>query len=421
MPQPQISLLKSNHAHHFYVQPPLTRLIPRRQNLTFRRKPEPNPNKFNLKCCLSSNNNQNIINPLRITTNPNNFHDEKGEKNAKNDDVSIKNTNIFEEFYSVIAETLKNSCRNYSKAVNLAVTCMAIALIFMSGYDSALALSGGRMGGRSSSSSRSSRSGGRYSGGGGSHHSGYYSYKSKTEYGEKKLDEQEKVENLNSEEILFLVILSSSIIFILIGFLYTEIPFHHISILQVAVYDAEGTFRRDLNGIAEKADTSSNSGLRRVLLGTTNLLLKNLDSCISCDSHLLTRRYYLEDAMETFDRHSLAERAKFDEETLVNVDNKKIGKSSKQDTKLTKGYTVVTILVGTEGMYFSSKLPTINNVGDLKKALQTIQSIKLSELEAVEVLWAPQKENELITENELQAKYPFVHCHQLRSVNMGLV
>lgn len=95
----------------------------------------------------------------------------------------------------------------------------------------------------------------------------------------------------------------------------------------------------------------------------------------------------------------------------------------------------VTILVAAEGSY---KLPTINGSGDLKEALQNIGSIpssrtlvskskdrqagrqpagydfhfhfvtNLSSLQAVEVLWTPQNENDTLSERQLLEDYPLL-------------
>eukprot|EP00257_Ricinus_communis_P018008 XP_015576589.1 uncharacterized protein LOC8273833 [Ricinus communis] len=237
------------------------------------------------------------------------------QKNPKNN-IASQNRNIVEVVNSIIPETLKKSYGIPTKAATIMVMALAMAelmMSFMRGCDSALALSGGRMGGRSSSNCSSYSISSRYS----SYSSGGSSF-TKTYY---------------------------------------------VSKLQVAVYDAERTFRRDLNRIAEKADTSKASGLHRMLSDTTRLLLKHFDSCISGYASV-HQQEKCDPAMEFFDKLSLEERENFDEETLVNVDNKRKEKvSSIKDNELSRGHIVVTILVATYGS--SNKLPTINSPVDL--------------------------------------------------------
>jgi uncharacterized membrane protein len=65
----------------------------------------------------------------------------------------------------------------------------------------------------------------------------------------------------------------------------------------------------------------------------------------------------------------------------------------------------VTILVTAEGEY---KLPTINSNTDLKDALRKLGSIPVDAIQAVEVLWTPQDENDTLSERELLRDYPFL-------------
>jgi uncharacterized membrane protein len=68
-------------------------------------------------------------------------------------------------------------------------------------------------------------------------------------------------------------------------------------------------------------------------------------------------------------------------------------------------YIVVTILVAAEGEY---KLPTINSNADLKDALRKLGSIPVDSIQAVEVLWTPQDENDTLSERELLRDYPLL-------------
>jgi hypothetical protein len=82
---------------------------------------------------------------------------------------------------------------------------------------------------------------------------------------------------------------------------------------------------------------------------------------------------------ERFNQLSLEERGKFDEETLVNVNNlrRRMMAAPKAD-RFNNEYIVVTILVAAEGEY---KLPTINSNADLKDALRKLGSIPVDSIQ----------------------------------------
>ncbi|KAH8507478.1 hypothetical protein Peur_049512 [Populus x canadensis] len=175
--------------------------------------------------------------------------------------------------------------------------------------------------------------------------------------------------------------------------------------LQVGLLGMGRSLQRDLNRIAEVADTSSSEGLKYVLTETSLALLRHPDYCISGHSFVDVKRS-MEDGEKRFNQLSIEERGKFDEETLVNVNSiKRQSTSSKRSNGFSNEYIVITILVAAEGVY---KLPTINGSGDLKEALQKLGSISASKILAVEVLWTPQNENDTLSERELLEDYPLL-------------
>lgn len=175
--------------------------------------------------------------------------------------------------------------------------------------------------------------------------------------------------------------------------------------LQVGLLGMARSLQKDLNRIAEVADTSTPEGLSYVLTETTLALLRQPDFCISGYSSVDVKRS-IEDGEKRFNQLSIEERGKFDEETLVNVNNiKRKGTRSQRASGFSNEYIVITILVAAEGV---TKLPAINSSADLKEALQKLASIPSRKTMAVEVLWTPQNENDTLSERELLEDYPLL-------------
>ncbi|CAD5315548.1 unnamed protein product [Arabidopsis thaliana] len=165
------------------------------------------------------------------------------------------------------------------------------------------------------------------------------------------------------------------------------------------------TLQQDFNRLAESSDTSTPEGLSYVLTEATLALLRHPDYCISCYSSVDVKPS-IEKGEKRFNQLSIEERGKFDEETLVNVNSIK-----RQSSKIRKAsgfsneYIVVTILMAAEGIH---KLPPINGTTDLKEALLKLGSIPRNKIMAVEVLWTPQNEADALSERELLEDYPLL-------------
>lgn len=138
-----------------------------------------------------------------------------------------------------------------------------------------------------------------------------------------------------------------------------------------------------------------------------------------------------EDGEKYFNQLSNEERAKFDEETLVNLNNtekksiktqsdvfsnedsmfdakdikeeRKIFEEEKLLNEFGNEYIVITILVAAKGAH---KLPNINGAEDLKRALQMLRTLLSSNLQAGKVLWTPQKEDDTLSKRKLVEDYP---------------
>ncbi|KAH7527266.1 hypothetical protein ACOSP7_014854 [Xanthoceras sorbifolium] len=298
-----------------------------------------------------------------------------------------------------------------------AAVAVLLGLLLMYDPNSALAASGGRVGGRafSSSSSRSSSSSSRsyrvdprvsysapyyaptpFGGGGG----GFY------------VGPAVGV-GVGAGSSLFLIFMGFAAFVLVSGFLsdrsegsvLTATEKTSVIKLQVGLLGMARSLQSDLNRIAEVADTSTPEGLTYILTETTLSLLRHPDYCISGYSFVDVKRS-LEDGEKRFNQLSIEERGKFDEETLVNVNNiRRQSTTSKRASGFSNEYIVITILVAAEGVH---KLPSINGSGELKEALQKLGSIPSSKIMAVEVLWTPQNENDTLSERELLEDYPLL-------------
>ncbi|XP_047153238.1 uncharacterized protein LOC124824776 [Vigna umbellata] len=322
-----------------------------------------------------------------------------------------QNMSSSQSAWEVLSSTLSNTLKELKKP---AIAALLVGLLLMYDPNSAFAASGGRMGGRSFSSSSSSSSSRSYSvprtsGSGFSYSAPYYA---PSPFGGVYVGPAVGVGVGAGSSFFF--ILAGFMAFVLVsGFLsdrsegsvLTAADKTTVLKLQVGLLGMGRTLQRDLNRIAEVADTSTPQGLHFVLTETTLALLRHPDYCISAYSSVDIKRG-IEDGEKRFNQLSIEERGKFDEETLVNVNSiKRQSTRSQRANGFSNEYIVITILAAAEGEH---KLPTINGSGNLKDALQKLASIPSSKLLAVEVLWTPQNENDTLSERELLEDYPLL-------------
>ncbi|KAL9320357.1 hypothetical protein ACSQ67_012196 [Phaseolus vulgaris] len=350
--------------------------------------------------------------------------------------------------WEVLATTLSNTLKALKKP---AIAALLAGLLLMYDPNSAFAASGGRMGGRSFSSSSSSSSSRSYSvprtsGSGFSYSAPYYA---PSPFGGVYVGPAVGV-GVGAGSSFFFILVGFLAFVLVSGFLsdrsegsvLTAADKTTVLKLQRGLVHREGfllwrlavlreinlsptgwedgsrdkkslvgllgmgrTLQKDLNRIAEVADTSTSEGLHYVLTETTLALLRHPDYCISAYSSVDVKRG-IEDGEKRFNQLSIEERGKFDEETLVNVNNiKRQSTRSQRANGFSNEYIVITILAAAEGEH---KLPSINGSGNLKDALQKLGSIPSSKLLAVEVLWTPQNENDTLSERELLEDYPLL-------------
>lgn len=180
--------------------------------------------------------------------------------------------------------------------------------------------------------------------------------------------------------------------------------------------DARG-LQSELNHIAESADTNAPEGRAEILQEATLALLRHPEYWVYAGGSSQQAR--LTSAEAEFNRLALAERSKFTEETLSNVNNQlkaarpkaaltpasQGGELDNPTRLITEGpgeYIIVTLLAATLGKV---QLPAINSANDLRQALRQIGSLPSEQLLAIEVLWTPQAEGDTLTADDLLAEY----------------
>lgn len=187
-------------------------------------------------------------------------------------------------------------------------------------------------------------------------------------------------------------------------------PTVSVAKVQVGLLAQARELKADLDRIGERADTETPEGLAQVLQEATLALLRNPQYWVYGIAESSQAR--LEAAGAKFNRLALSERSKFNAETFSNVNNQLKPASSSALTVAEKGgalaetsgeYIIVTLLVGTQGQL---QLPAVNGADDLRRSLSQLGSVSSDQLLALEVLWTPQAEGDVLTRDDLLAEYP---------------
>ncbi|NCS79343.1 MAG: DUF1517 domain-containing protein [Microcystis aeruginosa K13-07] len=180
--------------------------------------------------------------------------------------------------------------------------------------------------------------------------------------------------------------------------------------VQVGLLANARYLQQELNQIALTVDTSTSEGRVDVLQESALALLRHPEYWVY--GNVDCQQTSLSSAEAKFNQWSLNERGKLTAETLTNYNNQL--RQGSQENILTEsagelaktapeGYILVTILAGIVGKF---SLPKINDSQDLKQALQQIGSMGGDRLLAVEVIWTPQSEGDILSQDDILANYP---------------
>ncbi|MEL6461437.1 MAG: DUF1517 domain-containing protein [Cyanobacteria bacterium J06641_2] len=195
---------------------------------------------------------------------------------------------------------------------------------------------------------------------------------------------------------------------------YSSNPAISVTRLQVGLLAQARGLQTELNKLAETADTESSVGRAQVLQEASLALLRHPEYWVYAGGG--TNQARLNSAETEFNRLSLAERSKFSEETLSNVNNQlksatsgnalpSTGELENPTDLINQGpgeYIVVTLLAATLGR---TEIKDINSSEDLRQALSQFGGIPSDKLLAFEILWTPQANGDTLTSDDLLAEY----------------
>jgi uncharacterized membrane protein len=188
-----------------------------------------------------------------------------------------------------------------------------------------------------------------------------------------------------------------------------------VNTLQIGLLAQARDLQTDLDRIALKANTGSSAGLADALQETTLALLRHPEYWVYASSEGQQTR--LLSAEAEFNRRTLSERSKFQEETLSNYSEQLRQKAAtatlanpeSNDALLTQSpgeYILVTLIVAAQGKLDLAK---VQSAEEVKQALGKLGAVSAEDLLAMRILWTPQAEGDTLSADDLVATYPNLH------------
>jgi uncharacterized membrane protein len=188
-----------------------------------------------------------------------------------------------------------------------------------------------------------------------------------------------------------------------------------VNTLQIGLLAKARALQTDLDRIALNANTSNSAGLAEALQESTLALLRHPEYWVYASSEGQQTR--LLSAEAEFNRRTLSERSKFQEETLSNYSAQLKQKSatatvveaedaSNLRTQAPGEYILVTLIVASQGKL---NLPKVQSAQDVQKSLGQLGGVGSQDLLAMRVLWTPQASGDALTADDLVEAYPNLH------------
>ncbi len=174
---------------------------------------------------------------------------------------------------------------------------------------------------------------------------------------------------------------------------------------QIGLLASAKEIQVKLRELAASSNTSTSSGLQKVLQDTTLSLLRRPELWVY--SNIETGSVPYSSAESTFNRISITERSKLKSELTSNysgqISTSTNNESYPGDSDSTNEYIAITILVANKK---DLRLKNSANNELVTEALRLLGSISSNDLIALEVIWQPDGEGETLREEELIIQYP---------------
>ena len=174
---------------------------------------------------------------------------------------------------------------------------------------------------------------------------------------------------------------------------------------QIGLLSTAKEIQEKLRELAASSNTSTSSGLQRVLQDTTLALLRKPELWVY--SNIETGSVPYATAESTFNRLSITERSKLKAELTSNfsgqISTSTNNESSPGDSDSTNEYILITILLAIKK---DLRLNNSANNEIITEALRLLGSISSNDLIALEVIWQPDGKGETLSEEELIIQYP---------------
>lgn len=175
--------------------------------------------------------------------------------------------------------------------------------------------------------------------------------------------------------------------------------------VQVGLLATAKQLQDDLRSLAASSDTSSTTGLQRLLQETTLALLRQPDLWVYANAE--NGMVPFNSAESTFNRLSMSERSKLQAEVTSNIGGQRLtdesARSAVGEADATNEFIVVTLLVASTAV---AKLQGADTGEDLRQTLRILGSTSSSELLALEVIWQPEGRGDVLSAEELITAYP---------------
>ncbi|XP_020223560.1 uncharacterized protein LOC109805775 isoform X1 [Cajanus cajan] len=162
--------------------------------------------------------------------------------------------------------------------------------------------------------------------------------------------------------VLFLIFMLGMFLF---GY-YKDTKGNSVTVLKLQVAMSSGmesSIKKDLTRIAETADTSSRDGVSYLLTETIQSLVRHLGYCIAGYSFEDLKRSK-EDGEKYYNQLSDEERAKFDEETLLNLNNTEKRSTKTQNDMFNNEYSMFDVKEIKEGRKIFEEERLLNGFGN---------------------------------------------------------